>query len=901
MNRILRKIGWMARRSKKETELEDELRFHLQEEAEQAEAAGMTAEQASAAARRELGNVTLLMEDTRAAWGWTHLERFLQDLRYAVRMLRRNPGFAAAAILSLGLGIGSNTAIFSLLNAVVFRLLPVTDARHLVQFTNTLPLWETGSSRQNSLYAYPQLERFQSQSKTLSGIFGGTGLGRISVGFQETSAIAQGDAYSDNFFRVLEITPQHGRFFSAGEDRAGAPVAVLSDRYWRNRFGADTSIIGSAITVNRIPFTVIGITPPGFSGISVGSSPDIWLPLHALDLLRPDSKRWTEPFSTWMLIAGRLRPGISREQAQAELDVIHRRFLTEQLSVSELGSRENVQRFAREGHLVLQPAASGMDSALRDRYALPLKLLMWVAGIVLLVACANIANLLLARASHRRREIAVRLALGASRGRLVRQLITESMVLALAGGLLATPISWWGSVALVNMISTGDSRMPVAVDPDWRVFAFTAAVSLITGILFGLAPALRGTRADPGPAMKEGARHAGRSSQVLDRTLVIAQVALSVVLLTGAGLFLRTLQKLWNVNIGYDRENVLMVSVDARLAGYTSDRAGSVYGEILRKLQALPGVKSASASIVRPVDDQFNLLDRVDEIDGRRLPERNAIRVAWNATSPGYFSTVSTPLLSGRDFEPQDNETAPKVVIVSESLANSAFPNQNPIGHRLGGARIVGVVKDSLYGGARDRPRPLLYHPLFQHGRDQEYRWGFVSFELRYGSLSNLLEEVRREVASVDPGLPVFRAKTLVAQAEQSLMKERLLATLSSFFGALALLLACVGLYGLIAFAVARRTAEIGIRLALGARRDHILWLVLRDTLWLTLAGIGAGVPLALWAAQYAKSVLFGISTADPLTIAATIALLLSVAALAGYMPARRALRVDPMLALRYE
>lgn len=401
--------------------------------------------------------------------------------------------------------------------------------------------------------------------------------------------------------------------------------------------------------------------------------------------------------------------------------------------------------------------------------------------------------------------------------------------------------------------------------------------------------------------MKEGTRPAGRSSHTLDRTLVVAQVALSVVLVTGAGLFVRTLQKVWNVDVGYDRENVLMFSVDAKLAGYPSDGAGAVYREILRRLQVLPGVKSASASVVRPVDDQFYLLDMVNEIDGRNLPESDVIRVAWNATSPGYFSTVSTPVLSGRDFEPHDNETAPKVVIVSESLAKSAFPNQNPLGHRLGLATIVGVVKDSLYSGARDQPRPLLYHPLFQHGRDQEFGWGFVSFELRYGSLSNLLDEVRREIASVDPNLPLFRAKTLVAQTEESLMEERLLATVSGFFGVLALLLACIGLYGLMAYAVARRTAKIGIRLALGARSDHILWLVLHETLWLTLAGIATGVPLALWAARYARSVLFGISTADPLTIAGTVAILLSVAGLAGYLPARRALRVDPMTALRYE
>ena len=520
---------------------------------------------------------------------------------------------------------------------------------------------------------------------------------------------------------------------------------------------------------------------------------------------------------------------------------------------------------------------------------------------MLLVACANLANLLLARASNRRREIAVRLALGASRGRLVRQLLAESVVLALLGGALAVPLAWWGSLLLLRMISTGDVPPPLAVDPDWRTFAFAAAASLVTGVLFSLAPAMRGTRLDPCSVMKDGMSGAGRHQRTLDRVLVVAQVALSVVLIAGAGLFVRTLQKLRNVDTGYNRQNVLMVSVDAKLAGYPDDRAGAVYGEILRRLRALPEVKSAGASIVRPVDDQFHLVDQVDEVDGGTLPPGGAIRVAWNAISPAYFSTVRTPMVAGRDFAPGDNETAPRVVIVNESLARRAFPDQNPLGHRLGVATIVGVVKDARYSGARDEPRPVLYYPLFQHGRDQEYRWGFVSFELRYGSQANLLDAVRHEVASVDRNLPIFRARTLLAQTEQSMLKERLLAVLSSFFGVLALVLACVGLYGMMAYAVARRTSEIGIRLALGARRDHVVWLVLREALSLTLAGVAMGIPLVLWAARYARSVLFGISTADPLTIAVTAAALMGVAALAGYIPARRALRVDPMVALRYE
>ena len=892
---------WLTRRSRKEAELRDELQFHLEQEAAEALAAGLPSDHAKWAARRELGNIALLMEDTRAAWGWASLERFCQDLRYALRTLRKNPGFAAAVVLSLALGIGATTAIFSLLNAAVLRPLPVPAPQRLVQFTNTLPLWETAANNWNSLFAYPQLENFQTRSKTLSGIFGGTGLGRITVGLNGTSGLAHGDAYTGNFFSVLGIAPQHGRLFSAADDAARAPVAVISDAYWRNRFGADPTIVGRAVTVNQIPFTVIGITPREFQGISVGNCPDIWVPLHALDRLKPDSRRWTEPWSSWLLIAGRLHPGASREQAQAELDAMNRRFLADVLPASELAGEATVQRFVRDNRLALRPAASGMHSGLRDLYAFPLQLLMGVAGIVLLVACANIANLLLARASNRRREIAVRLALGAGRGRLVRQLLSESLVLAVLGGVLALPMAWWGSLLLVRMISTGDSPAPLAVDPDWRTFAFTAAVSLFTGILFGLAPALRATRLDPGPVIKQGMRHSSSSSHTLDRILVVAQVALSVVLVAGAGLFVRTLQKLRNVDTGYDRRNVLMVSVDAGLAGYPSDRAGAVYAEILRRLRTLPEVKSAAASVVRPVDDQFYLVDRVNEVDGRPLPEGSAIRVEWNATSPAYFSTLSTPIVSGRDFDLRDNENAPPVVIVNQSLAKRAFPDRNPIGHRLGLATIVGVVKDSLYTGARDQPGPMLYHALFQHGRDQEFRWGFVSFELRYNSQSNLLDEVRREVAAVDRNLPIFRARTLLAQTEQSMLKERLLATLSSVFGALALLLACVGLYGLMAYAVARRTSEIGIRLALGARPGRILWLVLRETFALTLAGVAVGVPLALWAARYARSVLFGIGAADPLTMAVTVATLIGTAVLAGYVPGRRAVRVDPMVALRYE
>jgi predicted permease len=455
------------------------------------------------------------------------------------------------------------------------------------------------------------------------------------------------------------------------------------------------------------------------------------------------------------------------------------------------------------------------------------------------------------------------------------------------------------------MISTGDSLVPLDVRPNWPVFGFTAAVSLAGGILFGLVPAIRGTRVDPGPALKQGAHGTTGPSRFLDRGLVAVQVTLSLVLITAAGIFTLTLENLRHVDVGYERDNILLFSVDAKLAGYPKERAGALYRAIVDKVAILPGIRSASVSIVRPVDDQYYLIDRIRQVDGRTLPDAERIKVAWNAMSPGYFSTVGTPILMGRDFDFRESGAASGVVIVNESLARQVLPGQNPIGHRLDGAEIIGVVKDSLYGGAREQPRPVLYRALFQaKGGTDSNLWvgaGAVSFELRYRSGEGLVDEVRQAIASVDRNVPIFRVKTLRAQTEDSFLREHLLATISSFFGGLALLLACLGLYGLMAYAVARRTAEIGIRMALGARRLGIIWLVVRETLWLVLAGVATGIPLAIWLSRYAKALLFGIAAADPVVFAVSAVALIGVAVLASFLPARRAMRVDPMVALRYE
>jgi predicted permease len=521
-------------------------------------------------------------------------------------------------------------------------MLPIRDPQQLVQLTYT------GIGDWNSYFGYPELERFRSEAKTLSGVFGGTGLGRMNVLFHGTANLAQGDAYTENFFSVLGVTPEHGRLFADGDD-VEASVVVLSDRYWRLRFGADPSVVGQTVTINQIPFTIVEIAATEFSGVSLGSAPDLWLPLHALDRFKLDANRWKKSFTSWLKLAGRLQPGMTRAQAQAELDLIHRRLLAQQLlEVERPGQR--MQQFVRESHLVLRSADNGLISGLREQYALPLKLLMSIAGGVLLIACANLANLLLARASTRRREIAVRLGLGAGRGRLVRQLLTESILLACMGGAAALAVAWWSSALLVRMMSTCDVPVPLDVRPDWTIFAFTAAVSLAAVSVFGFAPAMRGTQIDPGAALKEGTGPVTPASRSLNRVLVVAQVALSIVLITGAGLFVRTLRNLWSVDMGYDRENVLMFSVDAKLAGYRNGEAAATFREILQRLQALPDVQSVSLSRARPADDELYLVNMVAEVDGRKLPEHDSIHVAWNLLAPGYFSTLKIPVLSGPRF-----------------------------------------------------------------------------------------------------------------------------------------------------------------------------------------------------------------------------------------------------------
>jgi predicted permease len=895
----------LFRRGRVERELSDELHFHVEKLTEEYVARGMTPEEARYAALRDLGGAEQIKEECRDMRRVNYIDSLIQDIRYSLRMLAKNPGVTAVVVLSLAFGIGANTAIFSLLNAVVLETLPLPHPEKLVEFSQSYP-----DGGENSYMSWPYFKRIRERSKALSSVFALAQIGRVDVTFQGRADLATGQLATGEYFSTLGLTPAIGRFFSEEDDNGKRPVAVISYAFWQRRFGGDRSIIGKAITVNRVPLTVIGVTPATFLGLEVGVSPDITAPFMLLDRLTPGTPDWEGAFDSWLDIMGRLKPGITRQKAQAESDVIYRQLVIDLLPMVRSDERHFFERVLPKGRLNVRPGARGYEGGLRHGFTQPLGILMAMAGLVLLIACANVANLLLARATAREREMAVRLAIGARRARIVRQLLTESILLACLGGALGFLVAWWGSGAMLHMVSTGDSLLPVNVTPDLRILAFTAGVSLLTGILFGLAPALKATHVDLAPSLKEGrGRFRGQVRRRLlnpDRALVSAQIAFSLTLLVGAGLFIRTLQKLWAVNPGYDRNNLLMFSLDPRLAGYKdTTQLARLYQQLLVDLQSLPGVRSESLSLVRPVDDEAYWVNVVETIDGRKLPENQRVRVAVNDLSSGYFATMRTPMMLGREFGPEDNEHSTKVAIVSETLARQCFGNENPIGRRIADhddpeVEIVGVAKDSRYATVTDQPRGVLYMPIFQANLAEVFF--ATTFEVRYaGGVSTILDEIRRQVHSLDPNLPLFRVKTLETQTRDSFVKERLIASLAGFFGVLAVLLASVGLYGTISYGVARRTGEIGVRMALGARQNDILWAVLKETLSMLAIGVAFGLPCAVAASRFMASQLFGVKPTDAPTLLAASSLLTIVALLAGCVPARRAAKINPMVALRYE
>ena len=875
----------LLHRDRVERDLDDEVRAAFELLVDEKIRAGMRSEDARRAATLELGYIESVKQEVRDMRAGALVETFLSDVRYGVRLLFRSPVFSVFAVASLALGIGATAAIFTLFDKVVLRKLPVPEPDRLVVGSFGRP----GTTFNYNL-PYPQFEQIRQRNTTLDGVFAMSPMGRVTIALRGEPDIAEGLLVSGDYYGSLRLKPTVGRLLGPADDRAGQAVAVISHSYWQRRFGGRTDIVGAAITLNQVPFTIVGVEPQGFAGIEVGRPYDVSVPMQTLEMVRGGNPPWNDAFATWIYVTGRLKPGISLAQAEAETKAIFR-----QASIDAARSPTEA-RLATEHIFKLESGATGTASGLRSGYDRWLRLLLMLLGAVLLLASLNVATLLLSRSDARRGEIATRQALGAGRWRIVRQFLTESLVLAAVAGGLGLAIASWGSRILLRIAVSGAERLPIDVTPDLRMVGFTASVSLLTCVLCGLIPAIRATSPR---GLLTTRQVGGRQRRLLDRALVSSQVALSLVLLVAAGLFLRTLTSIWALDTGYDRHNVLMFSVDARLAGMRRADVLTAYRQLLDDLRSVPGAQSVTASAVRPVDDSTYLVGSVSQVGDKLLPDDHRIRVALNNVAPAYFATVGIRLIAGRDFDERDSLTAPKVVIISERMARHF--DGNPIGQRVvsgAAAEVVGIVKDIRYANVKDAPREVLYFPLFQAPVPAP------TFEVRYtgaGVSSDVVQSIRAAVSRANSGLTMFDVKTLEAQTRDSLSRERLLAMLSSYVGGFALLLACIGLYGLLNYAVTRRTAEIGLRMAIGAPPSTVRWLLLRDAVATVLAGAVLGLVGSFALVRLVQTQLFGVRPHDPATFVGATLLLLAVAFVAAYLPAYRASRIDPVTALRYE
>ena len=832
----------------------------------------------------------------------------LQDLRFGMRMLFKHKGFTAVAILSLALGIGANTAIFSLIDALMLRSLPVQQPEQLVLFGNANSAGITTGFPDSSwdLFSYPTYRDLRQRNQVFSDLaavhsFGSRVHGIIRSG-KDGGELEQINAQmvSGTYFPVLGVNALLGRALDQDDDvTPGAhPVVVASYSWWQRRFGGDPSVIGNTVTIDKTAYTIVGVAPKEFFGTTVGESPDIWVPLSMEEQLPPGFKGLNNRFFQSLYLIGRLKAGIGHEQAQAETNLLFKQMLLEysgpQPSDDRMQGIQNVK-------IELTPAGRGL-SDLRKDFSLPLKLLMVVVGVVLLIACANIANLLMARAAARQQEFTVRVALGASSLRIGRQLLTESLVLALCGGAAGILIGSWGSGALVSMVSTGPQVLPINVDPDLRVLAFTLIVSVLSAVVFGTAPAIRASRVELSASLKSNrASSAAMSRSLLGKMLLMSQVALSLLLLIGAGLFVRTLVNLEGVDTGFNRSNVLLFQIDTDSIGYKPDASlEKLYRDVEERVSMIPGVNAASFSLFA-----FNQGGWTAPVSMRRdSVTHTEQQIKHNRVGPNFFSAMGLPLLAGRSFGTQDTETSPRVAVISDVMARRLFPNESPLGKRFGQGgpehsediEIIGIVTDAKYGDLMEEPQPMAYYP---HSQSIDF---LSNFEVNFSGQPNaIISETRRAIKEINRDIPIGEVVRMSEYVDRSLAHQRLIANVSSFFGILALMLACIGLYGIMSYSVARRTNEIGIRMALGAGRADVLRLVIREGLTPVLLGVCIGLPAAIAGGRLVSSLLFRLSPTDPLTLVIATLLLLAVAMLAGYLPARRATRVDPMTALRCE
>lgn len=896
----------LFRKKRADGELSEELRSFLDMAADEKARQGLSRNDARRAVRLEHGSLEITKEEVRAA-GWeSFLETSWQDLRFAARMLRKSPGFTAVAALTLALGIGANTAIFSLMNAVLLRNLPVKNPSQLVLFGagKWAGIQDEVPNRSWQLFSYPFYRQVQHDQSVFSDV---TAISSMSSGPHGTiGESAEMEAFSaqlvsGTYFSTLGVNPILGRTFTEEDDRipGGSPVAVASYAWWKRRFGTDPSIVGQKMTIGSTVYTIIGVTPQEFFGTTVGESPDVWIPLSMEEVLPPGWNGLHDNMFQSLYIIARRRPEVTVEQAQTKVNVLFK-----QAALEMAGPQPTKKQLDGIQHafIELNPAARGL-SQLRSQFSKPLRVLMAAVALVLLIACTNIANLLLARATSRQREIAVRISMGAGRRRVIRQLLTESLLLAMLGGILGVAVAFWADKLLPVIVGAGPTS-PLTVDLDSRVLVFALLVSLATPLVFGMAPAWRVARVDLNSSLKQQGRNVAAVNSPLAKALVVGQVALSLVLLVGAGLFLRSLANLTNVDLGFDKNNVLVFGMDPSSVGYKEDsRLSRLYEDIERRVSAIPGVRAATFCFFTFNQGAWS----EDAWTPEESPEAKGNReVVYNKIGTGFFSAMGLKLLAGRAFDQRDTENSPKVAVINETMARLFFPNESPLGHwfRMNGPDakpendriVVGVVGDAKYMGLKEHRWPAAYLPYSQQ---PGYLW---NFEVRYaGNTQATVAAVRQVIHDVDPHLPVTSADTLAEQVDRSVVDQRITAQLSTFFSLAALFLACMGIYGLMSSAVVHRTNEIGIRVAFGAQRSQVLRLILGHGFVLVTTGVIVGIALAFALTRFLGSLLFGVQPLDPVTFIC-VALLLTLTALAAcYIPALRATRVDPLVALRYE
>jgi predicted permease len=906
-----------------ERDVEAELEFHLEMRTQRLIAGGLDRETARARALQQFGDLTAVraecltidLQRDRTMKRVNYLEDLRKDVAYAMRTLLQHKGFVALTLLILALGIGANTAMFTLIDALMLRTLPVPHPEQLITIGDPR---RTGGVSQGTpradLASYPLYADLRDQNRVVTGLYATGRADRLDVLIDRPAtgggARSSGEAehprarfVSGNYFSVLQVPAYVGRTFSADEDRAAgdAPVVVISYSYWQRRFSGDRSAVGRTISINGVPMTIIGVTPPGFFGDLVGQSREIWIPLTMQPVLYPHNPWLSDRTVSWLLLMGRLAPGVTLERARSEIAALERRSMIEHATGAQLGE---VERALRDDPVQVGPGAKGF-SYFRSTYAAALFTLMVAVGLVLLVVCANVANLMLARAAARGREMSVRMALGAGRMRLVRQLLTESVLLAVAGGALGVLVALWGSAALLRLAGGGRDPIPLDTHLDGRIFGFTAAVAVLTALLFGLAPALRATRVELATALRTQGRGVagatGRPGRLsLGKALVIVQVALSMLLLVGTGMLVRSTRRLENADVGLARDELLIAEIDAARSGYGGARLAALVRDLSERVRRLPGVTGVTYSengIFSGTESGTTL-----QVEGFVAREDKDTIVAYDDVGPEYFRTIGARILQGRDFEARDNETGPKVAILNQTMARFFFPNGDALGRHVtvdsSSFEIVGVVGDVQEQSVRDVPERRLYVPLLQLRQLPS----LVKFEVRAsGDPARLVVPVRRALLAADPSLVVLDVDPLTELIRDSISQDRLVAQVVTFFGVLALVLSALGLYGVMAYATVRRTSEFGLRMALGAEPGNVARLVLREAMALVAGGVIVGVPAALVAARLLRSQLFGVSLLDVPSIVVALSALTLSAALAGYLPAVRAARVGPLEALRAE